>query len=180
MANSDETAQKAILQYLQANGFGLAAQEMEAECRRKAGQPVFQPAQAATLWAGLDAHPARIAELYSKLQQFIAGSLETYKPELSSLSFPVFVHCYLELVRKNNVEVARQMMATWGAEHSLHYEEEVNIISQSNCAIITTSVATLCLELYHVGILSCRTVSCRHLIMQRFHLKEQSFGSLAA
>jgi WD40 associated region in TFIID subunit, NTD2 domain len=141
MANGDETAQKAILQYLQANGFGLAAQEMEAECRRKAGLPVFQPEKAGTLWSGLDTHPARVAELYFMLQEFIAGSLETYKPELSSISFPVFVHCYLELVRKNNVDVARQMMATWSREHSLHYEEEVSRLAWND---VMLSLVFLC------------------------------------
>ena len=40
----------------------------------------------------------QVGEAYRALVEFVASSWELYKAELESVTFPVFVHCYLTLV----------------------------------------------------------------------------------
>ncbi|KAG5178262.1 WD40-repeat-containing domain protein [Tribonema minus] len=75
----------------------------------------------------LEGKPSRLVELYGMLEAFIAGSLDAYKTELRSVAFPVFAHFYLDLVLRGADKEAKQLMSTWAAEHSLHYEDEANV-----------------------------------------------------
>jgi transcription initiation factor TFIID subunit 5 len=52
--------------------------------------------------------PTRFDESYSALRDWCMDSLEVYKPELTSILYPIFLHCYLDLVdRKNKTEAIK-------------------------------------------------------------------------
>ena len=38
---------------------------------------------------------------YTSLRDWVNSSLNTYRAELSTILFPIFVHCYLDLISKN-------------------------------------------------------------------------------
>lgn len=46
----------------------------------------------------------RYDESYTKFRDWVHSSLDLYKPELLAVLFPVFVHCYLDLLAKGYVE----------------------------------------------------------------------------
>ena len=46
----------------------------------------------------------RYDESYSKFRDWVHTSLDLYKPELLAMLFPVFVHCYIDLVSKGYFE----------------------------------------------------------------------------
>lgn len=89
--------------------------------RRVGGQQPF-PAFAPSLDAeGLN-HPQRYAESYASLQEWLAGSLENYKAEMATVSFPLFVLCYLKLVAQVSDPVEKEEQG--GAEEDAGGEEK--------------------------------------------------------
>ncbi|CAO3598589.1 unnamed protein product [Absidia cylindrospora] len=54
---------------------------------------------------------------YKSLREWIENSLDWYKPELRSVLFPIFVHAYLDLVQKRQVEQAQQFFTTYQTDH---------------------------------------------------------------
>ena len=51
-------------------------------------------------WGVENGDPEAYASGYRQLHDWIVGSLECYKHELHRVAFPLFVHCYLELVAR--------------------------------------------------------------------------------
>jgi hypothetical protein len=76
-------------------------------------------------WGVFEECPASIVEGYSALDDFVTGSLDFYKMELSTVLFPVFANMYLALTSRYLLKEAGGMMSRWGASHAEHYKEEV-------------------------------------------------------
>lgn len=55
--------------------------------------------------------PTSYASELSKLQNWVDGSLDTYRPELSHMFYPIFVHTYLQLVNLGAASVAHALLA---------------------------------------------------------------------
>ena len=72
-----------------------------------------------------------IDEGYTRLVDWVFGSLDAYKPELMRITFPLFVHCYVELV---SLSPSSAVLGTFFDKHSsLHVElhrEELRSLSQ--------------------------------------------------
>lgn len=61
---------------------------------------------------------------YGALLDWVCNSLDLYKYELHAVTFPLFVHCFLELMAKGYADEAKQFFHKFGADHSrLHLEE---------------------------------------------------------
>ncbi|CAM9528115.1 unnamed protein product [Chrysoparadoxa australica] len=135
-----------ILQYLRSKGYMSAAQAAENEFRSAAPRTAtgsgaesvrrFITQQGVNnssglvgdsilFWGIMEGDAGKILASYNALQEFIANSLDTYKNELASVSFPVFCHLYLDLISKGCVDDAKTLMDTWGSEHEELYKEEV-------------------------------------------------------
>ena len=52
--------------------------------------------------------PPRYLDAYEKLKSWIDDTLDVYKPELRRLLWPIFVHCYLNLVAQMYPNISRQ------------------------------------------------------------------------
>jgi hypothetical protein len=61
--------------------------------------------------------PAAYEHSYTRLLQWIGNSLDMYKLELHALAFPLFVHCYLELVSKDHTETAKTFFQRHAKDH---------------------------------------------------------------
>lgn len=65
------------------------------------------------------------------MKDWVTKSTDRHKAELTSVLFPIFVHCYLGLIKhcdpSNNEQacLARKFLHRWGPEHQLHYPDEV-------------------------------------------------------
>lgn len=58
----------------------------------------------------------RYEESYCELRDWIDGSLDIYKAELHTVLYPLLVHCFLEIVRREHWKEARAFLARSSAE----------------------------------------------------------------
>jgi transcription initiation factor TFIID subunit 5 len=70
-----------------------------------------------------------VVEGYSRVREWIFGALDMYKPELMRVLFPMFVHCYLTLVKKNKVEESRDFFARFHEDHVRAHCDDVRGLS---------------------------------------------------
>jgi transcription initiation factor TFIID subunit 5 len=71
----------------------------------------------------------QVLEGFSKCREWILGALDLYRPELMRVLFPMFVHCYLTLVRKGCVEESRDFFARFCEDHARAHCEDVRALS---------------------------------------------------
>ncbi|XP_050220004.1 transcription initiation factor TFIID subunit 5 [Mercurialis annua] len=65
--------------------------------------------------------PAQYSDEYGKLRSWANSSLDLYKPELLRVLYPVFVHCYMDLVAKGHIQEARIFFNNFREDHeTLH------------------------------------------------------------
>lgn len=50
---------------------------------------------------------ARYEDSYAELRDWVDGSLEMYKPQLASVLYPLLIHCFLEMIRRDRWADAR-------------------------------------------------------------------------
>lgn len=62
---------------------------------------------------------------YSILRGWVETSLDLYKPELTRLLYPLFVHCYLELVAKNYIKHAKIFLDKFQDDHKILHGLEI-------------------------------------------------------
>lgn len=63
---------------------------------------------------------------YSMLQRWVDTSLDLYKPELSRLLYPLFIHCFLELISKNFVQQAKLFYDRFKSDHIILHGVEIS------------------------------------------------------
>lgn len=76
-----------------------------------------------------DGDPKIYEEVYADLQKFVDTALDTFKHELGTILYPVFVHMYLELVYNNHEEVAIKFMERFRESQENYYQEDLQKIS---------------------------------------------------
>ena len=62
---------------------------------------------------------------YSELKRWIENSLDLYKNELDLLLYPIFVHCYLDLVSRGNSAEAKTFLSKFKDDHSKLFDKEI-------------------------------------------------------
>ncbi|KAF8000796.1 hypothetical protein HF325_004585 [Metschnikowia pulcherrima] len=72
--------------------------------------------------------PENYARAYRVLRGWVELSLDLYKPELSRLMYPLFVHCYLELVAKGYAKEAKIFYDKFSADHKILHGLEVQTL----------------------------------------------------
>ncbi|KAL4159807.1 hypothetical protein PRNP1_000380 [Phytophthora ramorum] len=145
-----------LLKYLQSRGYhiskggahqlpGVQPQTTDEERRRLLGDPadasidkyarqlgLTTEACAANhlLFYGLTrGNPEAYDEAYGKLLDWICNSLDMYRSELHAVAFPVFVHCFLELLAKGFVEAGRKFFHQYAPDHTRLHLEELRTLS---------------------------------------------------
>ncbi|KAL0856273.1 hypothetical protein Bca101_061426 [Brassica carinata] len=63
--------------------------------------------------------PTRYREGYSKLRSWAYNSLDLYKHELLRVMYPVFIHCYMDLVGKGHTQEARAFFNSFRKDHEM-------------------------------------------------------------
>ncbi|XP_021644951.1 transcription initiation factor TFIID subunit 5 isoform X2 [Hevea brasiliensis] len=69
--------------------------------------------------------PARYHEEYRKLRSWTHSSLDLYKPELLRVLYPVFVHCYMDLVAKGHIQEARTFFNSFREDHETVHSRDL-------------------------------------------------------
>ncbi|KAL6345464.1 hypothetical protein AAG906_017184 [Vitis piasezkii] len=63
--------------------------------------------------------PARYHGGYSKLRSWTYSSLDLYKHELLRVLYPVFIHCFMDLVAKGHIQEARNFFNSFREDHEM-------------------------------------------------------------
>jgi transcription initiation factor TFIID subunit 5 len=78
---------------------------------------------------GSDANPTKFDESYSSLRDWSVSSLEVYKPELISILYPIFLHCYLNLVERRNKTEALKFLQSHRFEFPEKCQSDIDRLS---------------------------------------------------
>lgn len=70
--------------------------------------------------------PETYIRAYSIVRNWVQSSLDLYKPELTRLLYPIFVHCFLELVAKNFPVQAKEFFDKYKDDHILLHSVDLN------------------------------------------------------
>ena len=73
--------------------------------------------------------PSVYEDSYARLTSFIDASLDTYRHELATFTYPVFVHMYLELVYNSHEDQAVAFMRRFAVYQEDYYMEDVRRLS---------------------------------------------------
>ena len=115
-----------VLKYLQDNGYTNAAQHLEKESQAK-GKAVEtasseqyrksltegvhgSTANHILFWSTHKGDPSAYDEAYSELRSWIFASLDMFQHELFMVAFPLFIHCFLELMTQGCNEAAASFL----------------------------------------------------------------------
>lgn len=66
---------------------------------------------------------------YNALRKWVDSSLDLYKPELSKILYPIFIHCYLELIYKEFTAEAKRFFDKFKVDHEVLHGEELKTMS---------------------------------------------------
>ncbi|KDP33523.1 hypothetical protein JCGZ_07094 [Jatropha curcas] len=69
--------------------------------------------------------PAKYHDEYGKLRAWTHSSLDLYKPELLRVLYPVFVHCYMDLVAKGHIQEARTFFNSFREDHETMHSRDL-------------------------------------------------------
>ncbi|KAI8332903.1 WD40-repeat-containing domain protein [Chlamydoabsidia padenii] len=85
----------------------------------QANEPLTTTTTTTTLMSNSDTNddPVTYDISYKNLREWIENSLDWYKSELRSVLFPIFVHAYLDLVQKRQVEQAKDFFTAYHTDH---------------------------------------------------------------
>ncbi|KAK3028589.1 hypothetical protein RJ639_038379 [Escallonia herrerae] len=67
----------------------------------------------------LESVPAQYEDGYSKLRSWTYSSLDLYKHELLHVLYPVFIHCFMDLVAKGHLQEARAFFNSYREDHEM-------------------------------------------------------------
>ena len=71
------------------------------------------------------AGPQQYLDGYKNLKEWVHSSLDLYKSELERILYPVFVHCYLDLVERGYNEHAARLLKEYRIDHEEQHGTEV-------------------------------------------------------
>ncbi|EGW34225.1 uncharacterized protein SPAPADRAFT_134515 [Spathaspora passalidarum NRRL Y-27907] len=73
-----------------------------------------------------ESDPAIYTTAYSMLRRWVDSSLDLYKPELSRVLYPLFIHCFLELISKGYDTDAKKFFDKFKSDHLILHGVEVS------------------------------------------------------
>ncbi|KAJ3679177.1 hypothetical protein LUZ60_017188 [Juncus effusus] len=106
MANmEEEDLEKAVHAYLKKKGFRLAELALQEEKTRLASD---RATDATKYYDG-----------YGKVRAWAYSSLDSYKHELLRVLYPVFIHCFMDLIAQGHMKEARTFFQSFRGDHEM-------------------------------------------------------------
>uniref|UniRef100_A0A5B7C3A7 Putative transcription initiation factor TFIID subunit 5 n=1 Tax=Davidia involucrata TaxID=16924 RepID=A0A5B7C3A7_DAVIN len=124
----EEEIEKAVIAYLKKKGFKqteLAFQEEQQHTKNSSSNSSANsrtdPDTAKHILSFTESEnvPAQYQEGYSKLRSWTYSSLDLYKHELLRVLYPVFIHCFMDLVAKGHIQEARNFFNSFREDHEM-------------------------------------------------------------
>ncbi|CDK27805.1 unnamed protein product [Kuraishia capsulata CBS 1993] len=73
--------------------------------------------------------PQAYTRAYSMLRSWCESSLDLYRYELEKILFPIFIHCYLNLIAKGDSSEAREFFNKFSKDHLILHEFEISKVA---------------------------------------------------
>ncbi|XP_021890656.1 transcription initiation factor TFIID subunit 5 [Carica papaya] len=116
-----------VLAYLRKKGFKLAAKGLEEDLQQNNSsshksidfQNDPELSKFFRSFSKSEDDPGRYQDGYSKLRAWTYGLLDLYKHELLRVLYPVFVHCFMDLVAKGHLQEARNFFNNFREDHNM-------------------------------------------------------------
>ncbi|XP_015945466.1 transcription initiation factor TFIID subunit 5 [Arachis duranensis] len=111
-----------VTAYLKKKGFTQTEKIFQEEFQtNKTNSSPLEPdiAKHILSFSQLESGPARFHDGYSRLRSWTHCSLDLYKHELLRVLYPVFIHCFMDLVAKGHVQEARHFFNTFREDHEM-------------------------------------------------------------
>lgn len=127
---SPEDLNRIVMEYLNKQGYTRTELMLRLELLL-APVPPHAPATPATTQAALplgrvpeDTDAGAYARAYAMLRDWTLTSLDMYKDELERFMYPLFVHCFLELIGRGETAAGRAFFERFAGDHAvLHHSE---------------------------------------------------------
>ncbi|KAF5726275.1 hypothetical protein HS088_TW23G01017 [Tripterygium wilfordii] len=74
---------------------------------------------------GSESGPTQYYDGYEKLKSWAQNSLDLYKPELLRVLYPVFIHCFMDLVAKRHIQEGRTFFNRFRGDHELMHSRDL-------------------------------------------------------
>ncbi|KAJ2159268.1 Transcription initiation factor TFIID subunit 5 [Coemansia sp. RSA 552] len=143
---SQKQVEKIVLQYLKSKGYRNAEKALRSDATLDGAETTL--GDLATAFPagemGLDAsvpdwvlfyseaeqgNPDAYSQSYRELRRWIDSSLDVYKHELYAVSYPIFVHSYLDLHMRGLHEKAAEFMDLYSRDHKVYHSEDVETLA---------------------------------------------------
>ncbi|KAL6960507.1 Transcription initiation factor TFIID subunit 5 [Sarracenia purpurea var. burkii] len=131
----EEEIEKAVIAYLKKKGFRqteLAFQEEQQQHNKNTSSNSSvnshtEPDIAKHILSFTESEnvPAQYHDGYSKLRSWTYSSLDLYKHELLRVLYPVFIHCFMDLVAKGHMQEARTFFNSFREDHEMMHSRDV-------------------------------------------------------
>ncbi|KAG0474278.1 hypothetical protein HPP92_013964 [Vanilla planifolia] len=110
----DEEIEKTVFAYLKKKGFWQTERTLQNEQSRASSA-----SQSEGGISRPEKGPQQHHDGYSKLRSWAYGSLDLYKHELLQVLYPVFIHCFMDLVAEGYMQEARTFFQTFREDHEM-------------------------------------------------------------
>lgn len=137
----EEDIEKAVIAYLKKKGFKqteLAFQEEHQLQQQQQPQPQQSKNSSSNSQTDPDivklilsftseseSLPAQYHDGYSKLRSWAYNSLDLYKHELLRVLYPVYIHCFMDLVAKGHLQEARSLFNNFREDHETMHQRDL-------------------------------------------------------
>nr|XP_011459607.1 PREDICTED: transcription initiation factor TFIID subunit 5 isoform X2 [Fragaria vesca subsp. vesca] len=118
----EEKIQKFIQDYFKNRGLKLP-EELQQSSTNTVSSPVsqFDPdvVRQILAFSQFQDGPARYQDEYARLRSWTYTSLDLYRHELLRVLYPVFIHCFMDLVAKGHIQEARTFFNSFREDHEM-------------------------------------------------------------
>ncbi|KAF5456809.1 hypothetical protein F2P56_026248 [Juglans regia] len=136
----EDQIEKFVAAYLKKKGFKQAEHAFQEELQQQQQQPSKNNSSSSISTnsltdsdiakhlltvSGLENGPAQYQDGYSKLRSWTYSSLDLYKHELLRVLYPVFIHCFMDLVEKGHIQEARTFFNSYREDHEMMHSRDL-------------------------------------------------------
>ncbi|KAL3533367.1 hypothetical protein ACH5RR_006888 [Cinchona calisaya] len=131
----EEEIEKAVIAYLKKKGFKQTELAFQEEQHHKFSTIDNHSSSNSTdteiarqilsFSSELGNNPAKYHEGYGKLRSWAYSSLDLYKHELVRVLYPVFIHCFMDLIAKGHIQEARNFFNNFHEDHEMMHSRDL-------------------------------------------------------
>ncbi|KAL5558220.1 hypothetical protein UlMin_034431 [Ulmus minor] len=131
----EENILKFVAQYLKKKGFKQTEHAFQEELNKTNNSSLSPISSNSQFDADITKHllsfadsesaTTRYPDGYSKLRSWTSSSLDLYKHELLRVVYPVFIHCFMDLVANGHIQEARAFFNNFREDHEMMHSRDL-------------------------------------------------------